>query len=105
MAPEERQDNPESGHDPFDGRDLLVGRPEGAQRRSLAATGNTAPTRPASPPATSPQPAAHDDARDDAIQDILKLVRAMAARIEGLEDAHDPKQETAEALARARRLR
>ena len=96
MAPDQKRTRRESGEDALDGRDLLVGRPEEAERGSPAATGNTAPTRPASPPATSPQPAAHDDA----IQDILKLVRAMAARIEGLEDAHDPKQETAEALAR-----
>ena len=87
-----------SGNDGFDGRDLLVGRPEGAERGSPAATGKTAPTppTPTPPPATSPQPAAHDDA----IQEILETVRATAARIEALEDAHDPKQETAETLAR-----
>ena len=91
-----------SGNDGFDGRDLLVGRPEGAERGSPAATGKTAPTppTPTPPPATTPQPVADDDTRDDAIQEILETVRATAARIEALKDAQDPKQEIAETLAR-----
>ena len=91
-----------SREDAFDGSDLLVGRPEGAERGSPAATGKTAPTppTPTPPPTTTPQPVADDDTRDDAIQEILETVRTTAARIEALEDAHDPKQETAEALAR-----
>ena len=98
MAPNQKRSGRESGGETLDGRDLLVGRPEGAERGSLGATGKTAPTPPTPTPRpiTSPEPAAHDDA----IQDILKLVRATAARIEALEDAHDSKQETAETLAR-----
>ena len=98
MAPHnEKRGDPAAEKSDFDGRDLLVGRPEGAERGSPATTGKTVPTppTPTPPPATSPQPAAHDDA----IQEILETVRATAARIEALENAHDPKQETAEALA------
>ena len=98
MAPDQKRTRRESGEDALDGRDLLVGRPEGAERGPPAATGKTVPTPPTPTPplATSPQPAAHDDA----MQEILETVRATAARIETLEDAHDPKQETAETLAR-----
>ena len=90
MAPEEKKDNPRSGHDPFDGRDLLVGRPEkGGGRPSTGTAG--------SPPAASPpQP----DAHDDAIAEILKTMRAMATRIDVLQDQTGPAHETAEALAR-----
>ena len=90
MAPEERRDNPESGEDPFDGRDLLVGRPEkGGGRPSTGAA--------ESPPAiTPPEP----DAHDDAIAEILKTVRAMATRIDALQDETGPAHDTAEALAR-----
>ena len=92
--------NVEAGNDGFDGRDLLVGRPEGAERGSPATPAETKPTLPASPPATSPQPAAHDDTRDDAIAEILATVRATAARIDALQDKREPAHETAEALAR-----
>ena len=91
MAPEgERRDGPESGKDDFEGRDLLVGRPEGAEGRPAA---GVAPTPPA---ATSLQPGAHDDA----IREILETVRATAARIEALQAAPGPAHEPAEALAR-----
>ena len=89
MAPEERRDNPESGHDPFDGRDLLVGRPEkGGGRPSTGAAGSP-------PAATPPEP----DAHDDAIAEILATVKATTARIDELRDIPQPDHETAEALA------
>ena len=91
MAPEEeRRGAPESGKGEFDGRDLLVGRPEGAEGRSAGAAAGTAQR------ATSPQPGAHDDA----VQEILETVRATAARIDALQEAPGPEHETAEALAR-----
>ena len=90
MAPEKRRDGPKSGKGGFDGRDLLVGRPEGAEGRVAAgATGAAEAT-------TSPQPGAHDDA----IREILQVVRATAARIDALQEAPGPEHETAEALAR-----
>ena len=91
MAPEEeRRGSPESGKGGFEGRDLLVGRPEGAEGRSIAGAAQ------APPAATSPQPGAHDDA----IREILETVRATAARLSKLHDAPGPAHETAEALAR-----
>ena len=91
MAPQEgRRSDPKSGKGDFDGRDLLVGRPEGAEGRPAAGVTGTAQT------AASPQPGAHDDA----IQEILETVRATAARIDALRDAPGPEHETAEALAR-----
>ena len=93
MAPQGgRRDNTESGKDVLEGRDLLVGRPEGG------AVGRSTAGSAASPaaPATSPQPGAHDDA----IREILETVRATAARIDALQDAAGPENETAEALAR-----
>ena len=91
MAPEEEgREGPESGEVDFEGRDLLVGRPEGAEGRSSAGTAR------APPAAMSPQP----DAHDDAIREILETVRATAARIDALEGASGPEHETAEALAR-----
>ena len=90
MAPEEERDGPESGKGDFDGRDLLVGRPEGAEGRRSAGAAQ------ASPAATSPQPGAHDDA----IREILATVQATAARVDALQDAAVPEHETAEALAR-----
>ena len=91
MAPkEERRSGPESGRGDFEGRDLLVGRPEGAEGRSTAGAAQ------APPAAMSAQPGAHDDA----IRENLETVRAVAARIEALEDATGPENETAEALAR-----
>ena len=92
MAPEqERRSGPESGTGDFEGRDLLVGRPEGADGRSTAGSA-------ASPaaPATSPQPGAHDEA----IREILETVRATAVQIEALQDTPGPDHETAETLAR-----
>ena len=90
MAPEDRRDGPESGKGEFDGRDLLVGKPEGAEGRSAAgATG-------AAQSAASPQSAAHDDA----IREILETVRATAARIDTLQESLGPEHESAEALAR-----
>lgn len=84
MAPEgERRGGPESGEDHFEGRDLLVGRPEGAEGRPAAG-------------ATSLQP----DAHDDAIREILETVRATAARIDALENAPRPEPDPAETLAR-----
>ncbi|MDE0389109.1 MAG: hypothetical protein OXI75_10465 [Rhodospirillales bacterium] len=90
MAPEERRSGLESGKGDFDGRDLLVGRPEGAEGRSAAGTSGTPQATP------SPQPCA----RDDVIQEILETVRTTAARIDALQEAPGPEHETAEALAR-----
>ncbi|MDE0048554.1 MAG: hypothetical protein OXO52_02115 [Rhodospirillales bacterium] len=92
MAPDKRRGGPESGNNEFDGRDLLVGRPGGAEGRSAAGAAGTAQT------AASPQPGAHDDA----IREILETVRATAARIDALQEAPGPEHETAEALARER---
>ena len=89
MAPQDgRRGGPESGEDDFEGRDLLVGRPEGAAVDR--------PSAGAAPAAISPQPGAHDDA----IREILETVRAPAARIDALEGTPGPEHETAEALAR-----
>ncbi len=90
MAPGERRSGRESGKDAFDGRDLLVGRPEGAEGRSAAGTVGTPPT------ATSPQPGAHDEAT----REILETVRATAARIDALQEMPGPEHETTEVLAR-----
>ena len=90
MAPEDRRDGSGSGEDAFDGRDLLVGRPEGAEDGSTAGAAGTAQA------ATTPQHGAHDAA----IREILETVRATAARIGALQDAAGPEHETAEALAR-----
>ena len=78
MVPEaEGRGGPASGVDDFDGRDLLVGRPEGAEGRSTAGAAGTPQA------ATSPKP----DAHDDSIREILETVRATAARIDALQDA------------------
>ena len=90
MAPGGRRDSPGSEDDRLDGRDLLVGRPEGAEGRSVAGAAGAAPAT------TSPQPGAHDDA----IREILETVRATAARIDALQEAPGPEHEMAEALAR-----
>ena len=92
MAPEERRDGPESGKDDFEGRDLLVGRPDGAEGRQSTSAAGTPPAT----ATTSPQPGAYDDA----IQEILETVRATAARIDELRDVPEPAAETAEGLAR-----
>ena len=90
MAPEERRGDRESGVESFEGRDLLVGRPEGAEGRQSAGAAATPPA------ATSPQPGAHDDA----IREILETVRATATRVDALQDAPGPEHESAEALTR-----
>ncbi len=90
MAPEERRSGPKSGKDAFDGRDLLVGRPEGAAGRPADAVEKA----PAAAP--SPQP----DAHDNAIAEILATVRATASRIDALQDARLPKHDTAKELVR-----
>ena len=98
MAPTKRPDSPESGQDDFEGRDLLVGRPEGAvEDRPAAEAADVPPATPTPHPAEPPpQPNAHDDA----IAEILATVRATAARIDALQDEPGPGHETAEALAR-----
>ncbi len=94
MAPErERRGGPESGKGEFEGRDLLVGRPEGGATDRHAPRGEKTPK--AAPPS---QPAALDD-QDDAILEILATVRATAARIDALKDETRPAHDTAEALA------
>ena len=87
MAPEEeRRGSPESEKGDFEGRDLLVGRPEGAAKDGpTAGSGNT------SPAASSPQP----DAHGDVIAEIFTTVRALTARIDALHDAPGPDHETA----------
>ena len=90
MAPEERRGGPESGKGELDGRDLLVGRPEGAEGRAAVSAAETEQAT------VSPQPGAHDDA----IREILETVRATATRIDALQEAPGPEHETAEALAR-----
>ena len=79
-----------SGKDDLAGRDLLVGRPEKRGGRPSTRAAGSAPA------ASPPQP----DAHDDAIAEILKTVRAMATRIDALQDETAPAHETAEALAR-----
>ena len=92
MAPQDgRRGGPESGKGDFEGRDLLVGRPEGP-----ATDRPSAGARKLSPAATSPQP----DAQDDAIREILATVQATAAHIDTLQDEPRPAHETAEVLAR-----
>ena len=94
-----------TGEDVADGRDLLVGRPEGAKARPTAEPPKPAPTPPlpTSPQAAQPcQPGARDDRDDhgDAIREILDTVRSTAARVDALRDAQEPERETAGALAR-----
>ena len=98
MHGKEGHGGPEAGEDPFEGRDLLVGRPEGAvEDRPAAEAADVPPATPTPHPAErSPQPNAHDDA----IAEILATVRATAARIDALQDEPGPGHETAEALAR-----
>jgi len=106
MAPEgERRSGAQSGKDDFDGRDLLVGRPEKSEGRSVTESPMPAPTPPlpTSPQAAPPcQPGARDDRDDhgDAIREILDAVRSTAARVDALRDAQEPERETAGALAR-----
>ena len=70
----------------------MLGRPEeAAAGRPTAGAAQTPATT------TSPPPGEHDDA----IREILATVRATAARIDALQNAPGPGQETAEALAGA----
>ncbi len=99
MVPgDETRRSPASGQGVFEGRDLLVGRPEGAVEDKPAAEAADVPaaTPTAQPEEPSPQPAAHDDA----IAEILATVRATAARIDALQDEPGSGHEAAEALAR-----
>ena len=100
MAPSRKRTGQESGKGDFDGRDLLVGRPEGAERRSSAKPAESEPTPPAPPPTTSPQPAAHDDAQNEALRESLVAVQSIVARIDALQDEAGPARDTAETLAR-----
>ena len=90
MGPEDRRGGRASGKDEFEGRDLLVGRPQGAEGRPGAGA-EQSPTA-----ATSSQAAAHEST----IREILEKVRAMATKIDTLLSATGPKNETTEALAR-----
>ena len=90
MGPEDRRGGRASGKDEFEGRDLLVGRPQGAEGRPGAGA-EQSPTA-----ATSSQATAHEST----IREILEKVRAMAAKIDTLPSATGPENETTEALAR-----
>ena len=90
MGPEDRRGGRASGKDEFEGRDLLVGRPQGAEGRPGAGA-EQSPTA-----ATSSQAVAHESTN----REILEKVRAMAARIDALLSATGPENETTEALAR-----
>ena len=91
MASERKKcNNAKIGVAEFDGRDLLVGRPEeGKGRPRISAAKSPVGAK-------SPQP----DAPDDAIAEILETVRATAARIDALQDETGPAHETAKELAR-----
>ena len=68
MVPkDETRRNTESANEGFDGRELLVGRPEGEEGQPTTEPSQSAP---APPPTVSPQPGA----RDDAIGGILATV-------------------------------
>ena len=92
MGPEDRRGGRGSADDELEGRDLLVGRPQGAEVRPGAGTEQS----PAA--ATSSQPGAHVEN----IREILETVRATAAKIDALEAASgsDPENEKGDALAR-----
>ncbi len=90
---DESRRRPNSGNDSFDGRDLLIGRPEGAEARPPAEPANPAPTPPLP---TLPQP----DSHADAVREILETVRSLVARLNTLQEAPKPEHESAEALAR-----
>ena len=91
----EKRRGAQSDKGEFEGRDLLVGRPEeGEARPTGSATKSPPDTTPANPAVQ--QPAAHDDA----IAEILATVRATASRIDALQDEPGTGHETAEALAR-----
>ena len=90
MGSEDGRGGRGSASDAFDGRDLLVGRPQGAEGRPGAGT-DQSPTA-----ATSSQAGAHDEGT----REILQTVRAMAAKIDALLSAIGPESETAQALKR-----
>ena len=94
----EKRRSAQSDKGEFEGRDLLVGRPEEVvEDRPAAGAADVPPATPTPQPAEpSPQPAAHDDA----IAEILETVRATAARIDALQDTSAPAPETAKELAR-----
>ena len=99
MAPEdETRRDADSEKDAFDGRDLLLGRPEGAAGDRPAA--EAADVRPATPAPQPAEPSQQSAAHDDAIAEILATVRATASRIAALQGPPRPDHETAEALAR-----
>ena len=80
-----RRSSPESGDDSFDGRDLLVRRPEGAVEDRPAAEAANVP--PAAPTPQLAKPSPQPDAHDIAIAEILATVQATASRIDALQDA------------------
>ena len=90
MGPEDRRGGRWSADDELVGRDLLVGRPQGAEGRPGAGT-EQSPTA-----ATSSQAGA----QDEGTREILQTVRAMAAKIDVLLSATGPESETAQALKR-----
>ena len=90
MGSEDGRGGRGSANDAFEGRDLLVGRPQGAEGRPGAGT-DRPPTA-----ATSSQVGAHDEGT----REILQSVRAMAAKIDALLSAIGPESETAQALKR-----
>ena len=92
MGPEDRRGGRGSADDELEGRDLLVGRAQGAEVKPGAGTEQS----PAA--ATSSQPGAHVEN----IREILETVRATAAKIDALEFASGsgPENETGDALAR-----
>ena len=94
MAPQDSSRGSRAvGEDNSDGRDLLVGRPEGAGGRPATAPRRPAPTP---PPPASPQP----EARDDAIAEILATAQTIASRLDALQEVSGPDDERAEALTR-----
>ena len=99
MAPgDETRRSSASGQGDFDGRDLLVGRPEGAVEGGPAAQAADVP--PATPTPQPADPSPHPDAHDDAVAEILATVRATAARIDALQDELGRGHETANEVAR-----
>ena len=94
MGSEDRRGGRGSADDELEGRDLLVGRPQGAEVRPGAGTEQS----PAA--ATSSQPGAHVEN----IREILETVLATAAKIDALEAASgsDPENEKGDALANER---
>ena len=95
VSEDETRPGANSGGDGFDGRDLLMGRPEEGKGRPAAGVANSPPDT------TPPHPAVQQPAaNDEAIAEILETVRATAVRIDTLRDEPGTGHETAEALAR-----